>query len=31
MSNFIMTENFCNISIAKPDTTKMAVWINIYL
>jgi len=26
-----MTDNLCNISIAKPDTTKMAEWINIYL
>jgi len=25
-----MTENLCNISIAKPDTAKMAEWINVY-
>jgi len=26
-----MTENLCNISIAKPDTAKMAESINVYL
>jgi len=26
-----MTENLCNISIAKPDTAKMAEWINVDL
>jgi len=26
-----MTENLCNISIAKPNTAKMAEWINVYL
>jgi len=26
-----MTENLCNISIAKPDTTKMTEWINVCL
>jgi len=26
-----MTENLCNISIAKPDNAKMAEWINVYL
>jgi len=26
-----MTENLCNISIVKPDTAKMAEWINVYL
>jgi len=26
-----MTENLCNISIAKPYTAKMAEWINVYL
>ena len=31
ISNIIMTENLCNISIAKPDTAKMAESINVYL
>jgi len=27
----MMTENLCNNSIAKPNTAKMAEWINVYL
>jgi len=31
ISNIIVTKNLCNINIAKPNTTKMAEWINAYL